>query len=459
MVKRFVHNHIGPQSPTHYVVGYLDHTHYTLKQKEGFLDVASRLLWSVYLYIAVRPKKRVKLFLKDETYPEFKFARGINTRHDESKIFMACFVKVMEEKFYQFTPFVKHVPVKERPAHGVRVLSRLHMSPEDPGAFTTLGDGDLGGLRFYVTDHTAFESAMSPEIMHAFEMAAVEAMFPSYPQAVAMLDRILRGKQTIVNYFASCTRMGGRMSGDLTTSIGNGITNLFSIEWILTSRHIPHSVMVEGDDGLIAVPRQYALDARWWTELGFTVKLDEVKHPKLSGFCGMYYSDLPDGTSVLFREPAKIVASTGWLSANYDRQTALSLMRGRALSLAVELAGEPVITAYTRYLVRKFGVGVARWDNTWWNRHHLESLQITCEVIGKWLSARITTQFQTLYKPISPMARETFHKIFDIDPLQQIELEQHFDELGPDDNIVGAWLEPLMQRRPDFWTFVQVWRA
>lgn len=453
MVQAFTRRKFGHPRPITYGK-YLADTTYSERRKQELrnLERMSIVLTPEVDYF--NPDATVKLFIKNETYSEYKFARGINTRHDRSKIFMAPYVKTVEHLFYTLGCFVKHISVADRPQHVRRVLSRLHWSPLEPGAFEP-GDGDLRGLKFYVTDHTAFESAMTPQIMSAFEFAVYRTLFCKDHNFCHFMKKITMGKQKIKNHLVSCTRLGGRMSGDLTTSIGNGITNLFSIEYILTSRHIPHSVVVEGDDALIAIPLRYTIRPEWWTELGFTVKLEEVKHPRESGFCGMYYSENADGTNTLMRDPRKILASTGWLDAPYDPVTAAEIMRGRALSLALECGGEPIVNAYVRYLVRTFGLGVARWRNDYWNALKLETLQVKYEFLGEYLRSRVQNEFIRAYGPVPRQARDFFNEKFHIDPHRQVEIESLLDKTEPG-HLSGAWLDRLMGDSPDYSHFYAI---
>lgn len=67
---------------------------------------------------------RVKLFMKDEAYMEFKQGRGIYAREDVAKCYFGPFFKAIESQIY-YDPstgegirhFIKHIPVDERAAY------------------------------------------------------------------------------------------------------------------------------------------------------------------------------------------------------------------------------------------------------------------------------------------------------------------------------------------------------
>jgi hypothetical protein len=59
----------------------------------------------------------VKSFIKDETYPEYKHARAINSRADPFKCLVGPIFKLIEKEVFRHRDFVKNVPVKDRPKY------------------------------------------------------------------------------------------------------------------------------------------------------------------------------------------------------------------------------------------------------------------------------------------------------------------------------------------------------
>lgn len=60
---------------------------------------------------------KVKSFIKDETYPSYKHARGINSRTDEFKTLVGPVIKLIEKEVFKLHWFIKKIPVRERPSY------------------------------------------------------------------------------------------------------------------------------------------------------------------------------------------------------------------------------------------------------------------------------------------------------------------------------------------------------
>jgi len=148
-----------------------------------------------------------KSFVKREFYTAYKHARMINARSDRFKVLTGPYFKKIEEKLYSNPAFIKHVPVADRPEYIENTLSS-------------------NGGRYAETDHTAFEAHMTAHIMKAVEFQLYDYMLPLVCGGIWVLAHIkkaLAGLNTshfvmmMVQVFAS------RMSGDMCTSLGNGL--------------------------------------------------------------------------------------------------------------------------------------------------------------------------------------------------------------------------------------------
>lgn len=106
-----------------------------------------------------------KSFMKDESYPEFKHARGINSRTDAVKCYCGPLFKAIEQQVYdteRMPEFIKHVPVPERPDY---IMNMLYV--------------EAG--QYVATDYTAFESHFVKMIMENCEFVLYEYMTSSLP--------------------------------------------------------------------------------------------------------------------------------------------------------------------------------------------------------------------------------------------------------------------------------------
>ncbi len=110
-------------------------------------------------------------FMKDEVYPSLKHARAINSRTDEFKCAVGPIFKLMEDKVYSHPAFIKHVPVKDRPAY---ISERLYRT----------------GAKYAATDYTAFESLFTKELMMSCEFQLYKYLVRDLPEGKSFMDLI-----------------------------------------------------------------------------------------------------------------------------------------------------------------------------------------------------------------------------------------------------------------------------
>lgn len=88
---------------------WLNFTNYTIKRKEElqrkFDEVKNK--WD-------KKHFRVKSFVKDEFYPEFKHARAINSRSDEFKCFTGPIFRLIGDELFSRPEFIKKIPIDRK---------------------------------------------------------------------------------------------------------------------------------------------------------------------------------------------------------------------------------------------------------------------------------------------------------------------------------------------------------
>lgn len=266
-------------------------------------------------------------FIKDETYPEPKHARTINSPHDKLKCILGPYMKRVEKIVFNDPWFIKRIPVKDRPNY---IRERLMFD----------------GAKILATDFSSFESSFRKQIMEACELELYTWMLSK----VATFDRIMKtlraaktGKRKLRFRDFFVWLIATRMSGEMDTSLGNGFTNRMVNEFLAWEKGSTVVGVVEGDDGLIAwvgeipTPKDFA-------DLGFVIKLEVHEEINTASFCGLVFDpeDLLNVTN-----PAKVMATFGWMSARYmdaRRSKKLALLRCKALSLAYQYPGCPIVS-------------------------------------------------------------------------------------------------------------------
>jgi len=278
--------------------------------------------------------QKVQSFVKTESYLQLKHARMINSRSDHFKAWSGPYFKAMEQEVYKLHWFIKHVPVKDRPAK-VKALR-------------------ASGRLYYQTDYTAFESHFTPQILKAVECRVYKYLLRNHPRAARLIEQTLTGPNRMrTRTGVSCTVNGRRMSGDMCTSLGNGLTNLLLVKFIVEElKGGFFDGFVEGDDGLFA--SSVPLCIKDFFDLGFTIKINEdgpISDPCHASFCGMVFAD----SGEIIKDPKKFLSEFGWTSSFISGSAVLMdrLLRAKALSACYETPQCPILGAMSREALRR----------------------------------------------------------------------------------------------------------
>ena len=268
-----------------------------------------------------------KSFIKDESYPEWKYPRTINPRPDTFKKLTGPIFHRIEQQVFQLKWFIKKVPLVDRPAYIEEFVARL-------------------GAEYFATDYSSFEASFSKEVMEACEMQLYEYM----SQFVAggeewyqMVHEALTGPQELRFRNVVVKTQATRMSGDMCTSLGNGFTNLMLMLFAGHELDLGElRAVFEGDDGLGCFERGLP-SPDFFNGLGFNVKMEKHKVLSEASFCGMIY-DPEDLVNIT--DPCDVLAKLGWAKSSYrgaKRNKLMALLRMKALSIAHQYYGAPIV--------------------------------------------------------------------------------------------------------------------
>lgn len=310
---------------------WLSKTNYSARRKEQL-----RKIWARNPDIR-DPKYHVcKCFMKDETYTEYKQARGIYSRTDEWKCFMGPMIKAIEEKVYELPQFIKHIAVSERPAY---IMKRLFRP-----------DG-----RYSATDFSQFEASFVRELMEATSFVLYKYMMQNTPlwKNMQLAMRVVSGENKCLFKKFWFWVIATRMSGEMDTSLANGFSNLMTFYFLCKERGIKKPEMVvEGDDGAASTPGNDFPTPEDFAKLGFNIKLQIHSNIEQMSFCGIVFhrDELINVTN-----PLENLFTIGWLSERYSNarfSTKMAILRCKAFSAAYQYPGCPMIDAYARHILR-----------------------------------------------------------------------------------------------------------
>lgn len=275
---------------------------------------------------------QVNSFVKAEQYPAFKLPRAINGRVDYAKIVFGPIVKSIEMQVYKFSSFIKNVPVPERPRY--------------------IQDKISGPGTYFATDYTSFESSFTPLLC-----LAVEYEIYCYVCNAWIAEMICKAFYAFNCCVFQAFRIhvsAKRMSGDMNTSLGNGITNLVVILFIIWDKHgiIIDAIVIEGDDSLFRLPYGKSLVTEDFAQLGLNVKIDQHARLSTASFCGMVFDEVD---MVNLADPSRILRRMGYFDVKYAqarRSKQLGLLRAWGFSMYYQYHGCPVIEAAALYALR-----------------------------------------------------------------------------------------------------------
>lgn len=346
-----------------------------------------------------------KSFSKAESYPDVKYPRAINSRTDQFKIFTGPVFKSIEQKVYNNTYFIKHIPVASRPAYILNNVKRMNSI-------------------FAATDHSKFEAHITSSLMKVCEFQLYSYMTVNlsiHDEFMEHVVKALAGKNECRFKGFTIKVPGSRMSGDMCTSLGNGFTNLMSMLFLTYKKagYLPDGV-VEGDDGLFGFVEEADIPTSLeYKSLGFDIKCQKFSDVGEAGFCGMYFKE---GILENIADISKNLCKFGWTDSHlmFSRGKVMEqLLRAKSFSLAYELPYCPVLRSLADYGLRvTHGVSPRFGDRfnklTFWEKQIFRDIDPECP--------RLRT-------PIPIQQYELVEKLFGWSISEQKAVEKYLDGL------------------------------
>jgi len=274
--------------------------------------------------------KEVKAFIKDEFLTEYKYPRSIFARCDAFKVIAGPLFSAIEKKVFCKPWFIKYVPVMERPA-----------------AFAECFAGLSGPAS--QTDFTSYEAAFDSPMMELegwFYSYMTSKLDPENRALMAIVTETLAGVNDVRYKFFRAFILARRMSGEMNTSLGNGLINLM-LHWFLCDENgTTFNGKVEGDDGLFMHrDPSKAPTAAQYAALGFDIKLVKYERSSEASFCGMVYA--PE-EMINITDPYYVLSTFGWCDKKYNfssRKKKMMLLRAKALSMIYQYPGCPILSS------------------------------------------------------------------------------------------------------------------
>lgn len=297
---------------------WIDHVNYNMRRKDQFITLRETTTPQA-VFDAV-----VKMFFKDEFYPERKAPRFISSREDKAKVWLGPIFHDIEQVLYSIEHNHERVFVKGLTPHErVEKIDRM-----------------FGNRDVYVTDYSAFETHFYPEMMKAVELQVYKVLLHNRPDELELV-KVITGVNRCVGKYHSFELPGVRMSGEMNTSVGNGISNyLFMLFACKKAGLNILNMIVEGDDGLVEVDGEIC--PKIFEDMGLEIKMEKTK-PSIASFCGCVFDAK---TRHNFGHPLEALAKFSWTpkkALGYNARRLRELMVAKAYSLCAEFPGVPII--------------------------------------------------------------------------------------------------------------------
>lgn len=387
--------------------GWLKETNYPEWRKEELREA-----WE-----ACDTRNVVKSFGKDETYDEMKHLRTINSRSDYWKCYFGPTIKQVEKQIFKSAKFVKYVPVEDR----FRYIYHRLWSP--------------GGV-YDETDYSQFESHFINEVRDAIMGEVYKHMLQghwNFDQFWSAYKEIVmqEGGQCILSKFFRSEGIEAEMSGEMDTSLNNGVTNCFLFDFFHfeagntnDEQNVDGNVrgVFEGDDGVTTHVPNNPVSGEVYKSAGFTIKMKTSKDIEHTDFCGvMGDADSFDCTT----DPRSVIAGLGWTMSKYvgaKRSRQLELIRARGLSYLHQYRGSPIIQSAAQYCLRiTKHIDMRRFieKDRYMNNYDREQL----------LAAIAHYEKMTAVPPVSQGLRRVVESRFGISVHNQLAIESYLDSL------------------------------
>jgi hypothetical protein len=352
---------------------------------------------------------KCKSFMKDEVYPEYKHPRAINSRTDEYKCAVGPTFSAIEKVVFKRPEFIKRIPVRDRPKY---IMERLFVE----------------GADYDESDYTSYEALFIAIIMEICEFQLFDYMTEHLPIReffYRTLRRDIAGENVCVFKLFTVFLQAIRMSGEMDTSLANGFANYMFMKFMCKVKKTKVKLVVEGDDSgnritITTQPGAAKPTEADFARLGLIIKLENHLHLEEMSFCGLIF-DRVDQLNVT--DPRDVLATFGWTTNRYYKASSskkLGLLRCKALSMAYQYPGCPIIASLARYgmrVTRSHDVRhlIANWRNTWEREQLQEALEFSKHSV-----LEIATPMNT---------RLLVEKKYGIDLETQLSIEKYIDSL------------------------------
>lgn len=425
---------------------WLEHSNYTGSRKQQMLDAIAE-----NEAMETPMPDHVDWHPKEEAYGKLTHQRAILARPDRWKVEFGPVIHLIEQTVFKNKCFVKYTSQKDR---FKQLVDMLHIE----GETTTF------------TDHTSYEAVFRDKVRKALALPIYARILGEHPckkKFMAAFTRVVANAkgQTVKGKFYTLKGVNTECSGEVDTSLNNGLSNLDSaitanelsqleelekrlIPWLLLSdddmanemskiKDLPRvtdidgfaddgaqvRMICEGDDGSIRGKTKTNMDAM--KRQGYQVTAVEALTVENENFCKQY--GLVANPMLTCIDPIEVLTKFGFFGYSYveaRRGRKMALYRARAMSLLSSYPDMPILGSFVRWVLRATA--------------HVDMSQFleNDRTIDRWQADKLKTAVKAFKKErlavpdVHYDVRWLVESRFGIEITHQLLIEQYFDGLN-----------------------------
>lgn len=342
-------------------------------------------------------------FVKVEYNEGLKYSRNINARSNYMKARLGPWVHAMEKVIFALPSFIKYISMPDRPAAIIERCIRA-------------------GMNTIVCDYSCFETSFTKLVQDTFEQQVYKHMVPDLDFHAWM--NCITSRNWVTGRGYSLETDCARMSGEMNTSLGNGITNLMMMEFAAEELGM-HDLQgfVEGDDGLFSYSGP-SVDPSFFSKLGFRLTHLDAQADTAS-FCGMVF-DIESRSVVV--DPFYCLAGSGFSNnaVGANARTIATLTAAKGLSIMFQYPNCPLMFSWGQRFYRTAMASAGLSDSQM--RLSLHKYLLNSRRVDSWERAKLLSACDAKTSPdISVSSRLLFERLYHISPESQVLLERQFD--------------------------------
>jgi len=271
----------------------------------------------------------IKMFIKNEKYSELKPPRAIMGRNPMFNIAYGQYTVPIEHAMMQLPQFTK----------GKNFLDRGTMFSE------------LVGEWYLENDYSKYESSQRLVILDTIEKKIFRELYPGDAFIMALYEAKLM-KKGVTSNGVKFQFIGCRGSGDMDTGLFNSVLNWIACRYFEIKNNFPWSgkFIVDGDDGVLKLPRGKEMLTNTFESFGFEAKLEIRRDYHDVNFCSSKFVQVSPGVYYQVQDLNKLLNNTQFMINSNFESSLVDYYCSLGFMYNVLYPGFPVYSAFAKYL-------------------------------------------------------------------------------------------------------------